>query len=187
MVYETRRKVLYVQVLRAVYGMLEAALLWYKKFRLKLEQEGFKFNPYGPCVPNRERSGSQHTVLFHVDDLKSSHKDLKVNDTFELWLQKNYGQHGKVVSHCGMIHEHLGMEIDYTIKGKVIFGMIKYVENLIEDFPVKHKSMDVAKMPAGKGLFNLGQGGKLLVERTEMYHMMVAKGLFLCKCARLDI
>jgi hypothetical protein len=31
-VYEQRGKVLYVRVLRAIYGMLEAALLWYKKF-----------------------------------------------------------------------------------------------------------------------------------------------------------
>ena len=31
-VYEKGRKVLYVQVLRAIYGMLQAALLWYKKF-----------------------------------------------------------------------------------------------------------------------------------------------------------
>ena len=167
--------------------MLEAALLWYKKFRLELEQEGFKFNPYNPCVANRERSGSQHTVLFHVDDLKSSHKDPKVNNTFELWLQKNYDEHGKVVSHHGKVHEYLGMEIDYTIKGKVIFGMIKYVENMIEYFPKKLKSTDVAKTPAGDGLFNLGQGGKLPVECTEKYHMMVAKGLFLCKCVRPDI
>ena len=31
-VYEHGKKVLYVQVLRALYGMLVAALLWYKKF-----------------------------------------------------------------------------------------------------------------------------------------------------------
>jgi len=31
-VYENSRKVLYVQVLQAIYGMLQAALLWYKKF-----------------------------------------------------------------------------------------------------------------------------------------------------------
>ena len=117
-VYENKRKVLYVRVLRAIYGMLEAALLWYKKFRLELEQEGFKFNPYDPCVANRERKGSQHTVLFHVDDLKSSHKDRKVNDGFEHWLQENYGQHGKVMSHRGKIHEYLGMEIDYSEKGR---------------------------------------------------------------------
>jgi hypothetical protein len=79
------------------------------------------------------------------------------------------------------------MEIDYTEKGKVIFGMINYVENMIRDFPEKLKSTDIAKMPAGDGLFNQGQGGKLPMEHAEAYHTMVAKGLFLCKCARPDI
>ena len=44
-VYEKGRKVLYVQVLRAIYGMLVSSLLWYKKFRKELEEYGFKFNP----------------------------------------------------------------------------------------------------------------------------------------------
>jgi hypothetical protein len=82
-VYEKRGKVLYVRVLRAIYGMLEAALLWYKKFQRELEQEGFVFNPYDPCVANHDRRGAQHTVLFQLDDLKSSHKDPKVNDQFD--------------------------------------------------------------------------------------------------------
>ncbi len=124
-VFEKTRKVLYVQVLRAIYGMLEAALLWYKKFRNELEQEGFVFNPYDPCVANREQKGSQHTLLFHVDDLKSSHIDPKVNDEFDKWLQDNYGEHGEVTIHRGKVHEYLGMEIDYTEKGKVKIGMVE--------------------------------------------------------------
>jgi hypothetical protein len=57
-----------------------------------------------------------------------------------------------VVKHCGIVHEYLGTEIDYTEKGKVIFGM--NVENMIRDFPKKLKSTDIAKMPACNGLFN---------------------------------
>jgi hypothetical protein len=169
--------------------MLEAALLWYKQFQHKLEQKGFKFNPYDPCVTNCEKNGLQQTLLFHVDDLKSSHKDAKVNDKFEQWLLSNYGKHGKLVNYCGKVHEYLGMEIDYTEKGKVIFGMIKYVENMIKDIPEKLKSTaDIAKTPAGEdGLFNQGQGGKLPMECAKAYHTMVAKGLFLCKRARPDI
>ena len=52
-VYEKGRKVLYVQVLRAIYGMLQATLLWYNKFQDDLEKEGFEFNPYDPCITNR--------------------------------------------------------------------------------------------------------------------------------------
>jgi hypothetical protein len=119
--------------MRAIYGMLEAAILWYKKFRGELEQKGFKFNPYDPCVANRTEKGSQHTLLFTVDDLKSSHKDSKVNDQFDKWLQENYGEHGIVAIHQGKIHDYLlGMEIDFSEKGKVKIGMTEYVESMLE-------------------------------------------------------
>ena len=186
-VYEKNRKVLYVQVMRAIYGMLEAALLWYKKFRKELEDVGFKFNPYDPCVANRVEKGSQHTLLFHVDDLKSTHKDPKVNDQFDKWLQDNYGAHGEVVIHRGKRHDYLGMELDYSVKGKVKINMTKYVENMIEDFPEKIKTTDTAITPASDGLFNEGQGKKLDQGRADAYHTMVAKALFLCKRARPDI
>ena len=81
-VHEKGKKVLYVEVLRALYGMLVAALLWYKTLRKDLEDIGFDFNPYGPCVCNQMINGKQHTVRFYVDDLMSSHKDEKVNTDF---------------------------------------------------------------------------------------------------------
>ena len=87
-VYEKGRKVLYVQVLRAIYGMLTASLLWYLKFKKDLEGIGFKFNDYDPCIANRLVNGKQHTIRFHVDDLLSSHVDPKVNDRFAVWLEK---------------------------------------------------------------------------------------------------
>ena len=52
-VYENGKKVLYVEVLRALYGMLVSAMLWYNKFRGDLEEIGFDFNPYDPCIANR--------------------------------------------------------------------------------------------------------------------------------------
>jgi hypothetical protein len=85
--------------MRAIYGMLEAALSWYKKFQGKLEQAGFKFTPCDPCVTNQTEEGSQHALLFHVNDLKSSQQDPKVNDQFDKWLQNKYGEHREVVIH----------------------------------------------------------------------------------------
>jgi hypothetical protein len=173
--------------MRAIYGMLEAAILWYKKFGGELEQKGFKFDPYDPCVANRTEKGSQHTLLFHVDDLKSSHIDSKVNDQFDKWLQENYGKHGEVAMHRGKIHDYLGMEIGFSEKGKVKMGMTECVESMLEVFPEKIKSTDTAVTPASDGLFNDGQGKKLNEERADAYHTMVAKAPFLCKRARPDI
>ena len=40
-------KVLHVEMLKALYGMLKASLLFYKKLRADLESIGFEVNPYG--------------------------------------------------------------------------------------------------------------------------------------------
>ena len=64
---------LYVQIEKALYGMLRAALLFYRKLRADLEDMGFEVKPYDPCVANRIVNGSQCTVVWHVDDLKVSH------------------------------------------------------------------------------------------------------------------
>ena len=42
-VFENGKKVMYLEVLRAIYGMLESALLWYRKFRSDLEENGYLF------------------------------------------------------------------------------------------------------------------------------------------------
>ena len=152
-VYENGKKVLYVQVLRALYGMLVAALLWYKKFKNDLEQEGFEFNPYDSCVANKMVNGSQHTIRFHVDDLMSSHIDKKVNDEFEQWLNKNYGTHGAVKTTRGKIHDYLGMTFDFTNEGKVIIDMKEYVQAMLDDFSVKFQKNEKAITPASENLF----------------------------------
>ena len=81
--------------------MLVASLLWYKKFRKDLEQIGFKFNPYDLCVANREKYKSQHIILFHVDNIKSSHVKKEINDEFHKWLNKMYGKYGEVKVYYG--------------------------------------------------------------------------------------
>lgn len=70
----------YVEILRAVSSMLEASLLWYRKFCSNLEKVGFDFNDYDPCVAYKIEHGYQHTIRFHVDNVLSSHKDPNIND-----------------------------------------------------------------------------------------------------------
>ena len=61
-VYENGKKVIYVELMRALYGMINASLLWYKKFRGDLEGIGFTFNNYDPCVANKLVNGKSLTI-----------------------------------------------------------------------------------------------------------------------------
>ena len=186
-VFENGQKVLYVWVLKALYGMLVASLLWYKKFKGDMETEGFKFNPYDPCVANKKVHGKQHTIRFHVDDLMSSHVDTKVNDKFLKRLNKLYGKYGEVKATRGKVHSYLGMNFDFSKKDEVMIDMIDYMNAMVDDFSVKFKPTDVAVTPAAEDLFAEGKGEKLSKQEAEEFHTFVAKGLFACRRARPDI
>jgi nucleoside-specific outer membrane channel protein Tsx len=77
------------------------------------------------------------TIVFHVDDLKSSHKLKSVNDKFEKWLNSMYGKHRKVTPTRGQVHNYLRMELDYQKQGELKINMTKYVENMLNDFLLK--------------------------------------------------
>ncbi|KAL7523863.1 hypothetical protein ACHAWF_000703 [Thalassiosira exigua] len=82
--------VLYMELQKAIYGMLKRALLFYLKLVGDLEKDGFQLNPYDPCVANKTVSGSQLTVIWHSDDLKTSHKNPKVVTKFISYLNGIY-------------------------------------------------------------------------------------------------
>ena len=84
--------ILYVKMNKALYGLLKSALDFYLKLRGELEEQEYVINPYDPCVANKMIEGSQHTVIWHVDDLKCSHKKSFVNALFATWLGTIYGK-----------------------------------------------------------------------------------------------
>jgi hypothetical protein len=66
----------YVKLQKALYGLMRASLLFYRKLRKEMEDNRFKVNPYDPCVANKvTERGKQMTVIWHVDDLMGSCED----------------------------------------------------------------------------------------------------------------
>jgi Reverse transcriptase (RNA-dependent DNA polymerase) len=186
-VYKNNNKVLYVQLLKALYGTLQAALLFYKKLKKDLEGRVFNTNPYDPCVANRIIKGRHHTVTWHVDNLKSSHVDPKVNNNFLQWLESTYGNAKLVPVKVtrGKIHDYLAMKLDYTTEGTLKIDMIDYVNNMVKDFP---EVLTSSNYPWNENLFKVDEDNpKLTKNKHDLLHMFVAKGLFLCKRARPDI
>ena len=115
MTVERGQTVLYVELQKALYGMLKSALLFYKKLRHDLESIGFEVNPYDPCVANMMQDGSQLTIVWHVDDLKISHKKKEVVDSLIEWLRTMYEDKeiGEIKPSRGTKHDYLGMELDF--------------------------------------------------------------------------
>ena len=61
-------KILYVKLQKALYGLMQASLLFYRKLQRELEAYGFEINLYNPCVANKTTDGGkQLTVVWHVE------------------------------------------------------------------------------------------------------------------------
>jgi hypothetical protein len=125
-------KQLIVQCQNAIYGTMTASLLYYRKFRKSLEDIGFEFNPYDPCVANKMVNGKQFTICFHVDDAKLSHFDPKEVDKMIAWLKQEYESifedgSGKMTVSRGKVHKYLGMTLDYTTPGQVKITMFGHM------------------------------------------------------------
>ncbi len=175
----------YVKMQKAIYGLLRSALLFYK-IMSDLESTGFKLNPYDPCVANKTVNGTQMTVCWHVDDLKVSHVDPKEVTQFGEWLSKTYGV--SVATHTGKVHDYLGMIFDFSKKGQVMINMIKYLKNIITDFPKEIIATQTS--PAADHLFivrDLSLVMPLPEEQARAFHHAAAQLLFLSARARRDV
>ena len=84
-----------------------------------LKSEGFTPNPYDQCVMNKMVDGKQCIVLWHVDNLKISHIDERVNESVLASLNRKYGKETPLTITRGDLHDYLGMTLDYSTDGKV--------------------------------------------------------------------
>jgi len=125
-----------VELKKALYGTLKAALLFWKKLTMKLKQWGFEVNPYDWCVMNKTIDGTQCTTLWHVDDLKISHAKPNVVTKVIKQLEAEFGIETPLAKTCGKVHEYLSMILDFTTPGKVmVVSMKDFIERMINELP----------------------------------------------------
>ena len=122
-------KVIIVQCMNSIYVTMVASLLYYRKILKTLKNTGLKFNPYDPLVANRPVNNKRQTIFFHVEDCKLRHQYSKVNGKFINTLRDEYSsvfedRSEKMKVSRGKVHEYLGMNLDYSVKGQVNTTMI---------------------------------------------------------------
>ena len=188
--YENGKKVLYVRILKALYSMIESALLWYTLFTEVLQKEGFVLNPYDSCVANKVINDKQCTVGWYVDDNILSHVETTVVDKVLATIE---GYFPGLSIERGNKLNFLGMEIDIFEKGKLKLGTVQYLKNMIEELEEilseYGESLDRQyPHPAAKWLFTIKPDAKPLEEsKGDVYRSFVAKLLWVEKRSRPDI
>ena len=186
-IYENGKKVLYMKIIRGLYGCIEASLQWYKCYTETLEKEGFTLNPYDRCVANKMINGHQCTIAWYVDDNVMTHKDPNVLKNI---FNKICSVFGNMEMTSGDTHEFLGMDVKINrTKKNIEVSMIKQLKDIIKLYKDKFGPLETRyTSPAGHHLFDVNEKtDKLKNEEADFFHTVTAKLLYMMKRARPDI
>ena len=135
-VTEKGKMVMYMELLKALYGTLcTARLFWQKLSKQLIDVWGFTPNKYDDCVVNKIINGHQMSVVWHVDDLKVSHVHGKEVDKFIMQMEETFGADAPLSVSHGKIHDYLGMNLNFRVKGEVRIDMEHYIDMMLQDAP----------------------------------------------------
>ena len=81
-IYCSKYKLLYIKILKVLHGMLTTSTLCYKKFKKDIEVIGHEVNLFDIYVAKKIINSKQHILTWHVDNVKASHINPKVNTRF---------------------------------------------------------------------------------------------------------
>ena len=186
MVKEKGKLVIYVELLKALYGTLRAARLFWETLSRKLQEWGFAINPYDSCVANKDIDGQQCTITWHVDDLKISHVEEQVVRSIIQKIQDNFGQHSELSMHIGKRHDYLGMILDFTTPGILEIDMSDYIQVILQDAPANLRGTSM--VPAAKHLFTTRPDApKISPQEQEICHHLTMQLMYLSQRGRPDI
>jgi hypothetical protein len=169
---------LYTVMLKAMYGCIQASLLWYKLLKKTLEDLGYIRSETDQCVFKKAAGDRIYILLVYVDDILAL-VDNEEAEEIRKHLDKRFS---KVLFEKGKELSYLGMQIHIKESG-IIIDMMYYAKKILED-----EDVQVMRSPATKNMFIVDGNSRLLGEEDrKQFHTKTAKLLYLAKRARPDI
>ena len=137
---------IYVKLLRGIYGLKEAAALWFKNISETLMEDGWIQSKHDDCLFTKKDSA----IIIHVDDLLVGSTEDSILDEVQLLLKRKY-KNIKVQNSDHL--EYLKMKININRKDgnvtSITLDQQSFTEQIINQHPV-HKS---ASTPATRSLY----------------------------------
>ena len=115
-----------------------------------------------------------------------SHADSKFVDSIIKLFDVEFGIYAPLMSTRDKIQNYLDMAIDYTTQGNVMFTILDYTTDVINDLPGGF--VDTTLSPTCNPIFTRNNNQtKVIPKKSEMFHHHAVKLLYLSKWDRPDI
>jgi hypothetical protein len=169
---------LLMQMLKAMYGCVQASRLWFNLLTALLLSKGYVASETDPCVMRRSTGGLIFCILIYVDDLLifASQEE---TETIRDFLTTAFKTITMSVSNS---LSYLGMQLLWA-NGCFTVDMDFYVEQIIKDW----SHLPMKSTPGARDTFQLDEASVPLSEQLrQSFHSTVARILYLSKRVRPD-
>jgi hypothetical protein len=177
--FQWKDQCVYMIMLKAMYGCVQASALWYVLIRSEFEKMGYTVSDTDKCIFIKPVGKDKiFTLLLHVDDILAAVDAEEVDKLLER-LKRRFGG---VQFEVGNNLSYLGMKISIQ-KERTMIDMSFYVAQVLED-----EAVEVESSPTTKSLYNVNEEWKKLDEaERKWFHSKTATLLYLVKRERPDI
>jgi hypothetical protein len=169
-----------VKLLKAQYGCVESAKLWYNHISKAITNFGFTVNPFDQCVFQKQVGENWTYITLYVDDLMIvGDEKISVDETID-FLRETYTD---ITVKRGKVHDYLGIRFDFRNEGEVFMSMSKYIREIVTEAGIT----GTADTPAAADLFDIDEESlRLNNQSREKFHKVVAQCLYAVTRTRPD-
>ena len=123
-------------VQRALYGLIESAMLWYEHLKRDLIAIGYTMSLSDHGVFFRMTSSGKSTLCVHVDDILCTSTSPSMDEYLQSELKKRYN---KITVHNGARLPYLGMTIAPNKKhGLIELSQTGYIKDILQEHKISH-------------------------------------------------
>ena len=138
----TKHGIIFLEIKRALYGLIESAKLWYCELSSMLIAQGFSQHECDPCIFSKPNQ--QFTIGVYVDDIIILYRRQQDLSWFLSLLEKTYGEPRAQM--IGPI-DYLNVTITRQNDGGMTISQKRYILAIAEKFP-KYFSADTTSYPS---------------------------------------
>lgn len=132
--YLTNKKEIYVQLKRALYGLVQSGKLWYEHLSSSLKEINYQPSPSDKALFTKKTGTSTSTICLHVDDLLFITNLPEEKELIENHLRKKYEE---ITIQSSDNMDYLGMQLIRNRKNRSIkISQQGYIKEMMELYKV---------------------------------------------------
>ena len=164
---------------KGLYGLKQAAKLWYDKLNRILKELGFVKSKADSCLYIKKTKRGVIYLVVHVDDFCMAASDIHlINETAEC-LQNKFN-----LVDLGCLQRYLGIEVRKNTDGFFCLKQEQYIDTILERFGLKDAKP--SQIPLDTGYLK-ARNSSPPMEKSERYQQLIGALLYVAVNTRPDI